>query len=238
MRPATASAIAPSSLADLGPSSSPSWPRHWPPSPNAQPSWPEPSRPSSTSPRPGMRRCWSIRCGRPPPRRIRSLRPEAGPYSAKPMTGPVELGEHRYGKERIRLVRVIRGPAGHTVRDLTVAVSMEGRFGAAYTAGDNTGVVATDTMKNTVYALAGEHLKGSIEDFALSLARHFVEAPSVQRATVSIDEAAWRPIEVSESHPSGAFVQDRSWIRTAQVSVGRTGAAGTTAEAGGAGAQG
>lgn len=142
------------------------------------------------------------------------------------MTGPIELGEHRYGKERIRLVRVVPGPGGHLVRDLTVAVSLEGTFGAAYTAGDNAGVVATDTMKNTVYALAAEHLSGPIEDFALSLARHFVEAPSVQRATVSIDEAAWRPIDGPGSRPASAFVQDRSWVRTARVSVGRPDARG------------
>lgn len=156
----------------------------------------------------------------------RAPRGQEGPYSAGPMTGPIELGEHRYGKERIRLVRVVPGPGGHLVRDLTVAVSLEGTFGAAYTAGDNAGVVATDTMKNTVYALAAKHLSGPIEDFALSLARHFVEAPSVQQASVSIDEAAWRPIDGPGSRPASAFVQDRSWVRTARVSVGRAGASG------------
>ena len=65
----------------------------------------------------------------------------------------IELGPNRYGKSAIRLVKVIREPDRHVVRDLTVAVSLEGDFGAAHTAGDNANVVATDTMKNTVYAL-------------------------------------------------------------------------------------
>ena len=76
-----------------------------------------------------------------------------------------ELGENRYGKQAIRLVKVIRDPAGHRVRDLTVGVALEGDFAAAHTDGDNTLVVATDTMKNTVYALAADHLTGAIEAF-------------------------------------------------------------------------
>ncbi|HEX5465895.1 MAG TPA: urate oxidase [Candidatus Limnocylindrales bacterium] len=156
------------------------------------------------------------------------------------MTGPIELGDHRYGKERIRLVRVVRGPDRDIIRDLTVAVSLEGAFAAAYSAGDNAGVVATDTMKNTVYALASDHLSGPIEAFALALARHFVEAPSVERATVSIDEANWRPIEGPGSRPATAFVQDRSWVRTARITVGRAGASGTshTGASGASGASG
>ena len=34
----------------------------------------------------------------------------------------IELGENRYGKSAIRLVRVVRGAGGQRVRDLTVAV--------------------------------------------------------------------------------------------------------------------
>ena len=73
----------------------------------------------------------------------------------------IELGPNRYGKSAIRLVKVIRGPDGHRVRDLTVAVALEGDFGVAHTDGDNATLVATDTMKNTVYALAPEHLIGA-----------------------------------------------------------------------------
>ncbi|HTG42092.1 MAG TPA: urate oxidase, partial [Methylomirabilota bacterium] len=73
------------------------------------------------------------------------------------MTAP-QLGGNRYGKSGIRLVKVVRGPGRHQVRDLTVAIALEGEFAASYVDGDNTDVVATDTMKNTVYALAGEHL--------------------------------------------------------------------------------
>ena len=38
------------------------------------------------------------------------------------MTAP-QLGANRYGKSAIRLVKVVRGPDRHEVRDLTVAIA-------------------------------------------------------------------------------------------------------------------
>ena len=131
----------------------------------------------------------------------------------------IELGPSRYGKSAIRLVKLDRAAPAHRVRDLTVDVSLAGDFGASYSAGDNTGVIATDTMKNTVYALAGEHLTGPIEAFGLALGRHFLAEPQVEQATVSIRERAWLPIG---SAPD-AFTRDGSSTRTARVAVGRAG---------------
>ena len=129
------------------------------------------------------------------------------------------LGPNRYGKSAIRLVRVDRGSGGHRVRDVTVAIALEGDFAASYVDGDNSLVVATDTMKNTTYALAAEHLAGSIEEFAAALGGHFLRDPQVERATVSIDEFSWRPI----GDAPDAFVRDRSSTRTAVVASSRDG---------------
>ncbi len=134
----------------------------------------------------------------------------------------IELGANRYGKSAIRLVKVDRGRERHVVRDLTVAIALEGDFASSYVEGDNTLVVATDTMKNTVYALAGEHLTGPIELFASVLARHFLVNPQVARATVSIEEGRWAPIGASPT----AFVRDRTFVRTARVVADRAAAAG------------
>ena len=123
------------------------------------------------------------------------------------------LGPNRYGKSAIRLVRVDRGSGGHRVRDLTVAIALEGDFAASYVEGDNSLVVATDTMKNTTYALAAEHLAGSIEAFATALGRHFLRDAQVAQATVSIDEFSWRPI----GDAPDAFVRDRTSTRTTVV---------------------
>ena len=55
------------------------------------------------------------------------------------------LISNSYGKGRVRVMRVDRGSDRHEVRELTVQAMLEGGFAAAYTAGDNAAVVATDT---------------------------------------------------------------------------------------------
>jgi urate oxidase len=141
----------------------------------------------------------------------------------------IELGPNRYGKAAIRLVRVARGRDGHVVRDLTVALALEGDFDAAHTEGDNANVIATDTMKNTVYAFAADHLDGSIERFGLALASHFGGSDQVDRATVSIREHDWRPIPMAASAAPDAFVRSGELTRLAIASASRV---GTTIEAG------
>ena len=132
----------------------------------------------------------------------------------------IEVGANSYGKSAIRLVKVVRSETPHRVRDLTIGIALEGDFAASYRDGDNSAVIATDTMKNTAYALAGEHLTGAIEDFGIVLGRHFLEAgPEVERVRVSIEEHAWRPI----GEAPDAFTRDSSETRTAAVAVGRNG---------------
>ncbi len=114
----------------------------------------------------------------------------------------IEVGPNSYGKSAIRLVKVDRSATPHRVRDLTIAIALEGDFAASYDHGDNSAVIATDTMKNTAYALAGEHLTGSIEDFGLTLGRHFLDAG--------------REVETSPRHDRGArLAADR--IRAGRV---------------------
>jgi urate oxidase len=125
-----------------------------------------------------------------------------------------ELGANRYGKQSVRLVRIVRG-ATNRVRDLTVDIALEGGFEDAFVAGDNALVVATDTMKNTVYAFATEHLNGAIEPFAAALARHHVRAEAVDRATVSIREHAWEPLSTEGGASPDAFRRSGGMTRTA-----------------------
>lgn len=141
----------------------------------------------------------------------------------------IELAADRYGKAAIRLVRVGRDTTPHTLHDLTIAIALEGAFAAAHTDGDNSMVVATDTMKNTAYAFAAEHLIGSIEAYATDLARHFLEFDQVERATVNVREHGWRPIDVAGSPAPDAFVRTGEGTRVATVAATRD---GVTVEAG------
>jgi urate oxidase len=141
----------------------------------------------------------------------------------------IELGANRYGKAAIRLVRVARGPDGDRVRDLTVAIALEGAFEAGHTDGDNALVIATDTMKNTAYAFAKDHLDGPIEAYGRALGAHFLEAPQVDVATVNIRAHHWAAIDVAGSPAPDAFVRGGEGTRLATITSTR---GGTTVEAG------
>jgi urate oxidase len=107
----------------------------------------------------------------------------------------VILGDNRYGKAEIRLVRVGRDGEDHLLTDLNVSVSLAGDLASTHLTGDNAAVLPTDTQKNTVYAFAKEHLGAGqpIETFAARLAKHFVDSqPAIHRARVSIVEYAWQ----------------------------------------------
>jgi urate oxidase len=141
----------------------------------------------------------------------------------------IELGRNRYGKAAIHLVRVARHPDGHRLRDLVVAVALEGDFDAAHTDGDNRLVVTTDTMKNTAYAYARDHLDGSIEEYGRALAEHFLDFEQVDRATVNVRGHHWRAIDVAGRPAPDAFVRGGEGTRIATVAATR---AETTVEAG------
>lgn len=104
----------------------------------------------------------------------------------------IVLGPNRYGKAETRLVRVHRDGETHGLVDFNVSVALSGDLTATHLTGDNSGVLPTDTMKNTVYAFAKEHGVGEPESFALLLARHFVDTQSqVHGAKVSIESFGW-----------------------------------------------
>ena len=98
-----------------------------------------------------------------------------------------------YGKSAVRLVTVRRGPELHELKDVTVAIRLEGDFETAYTEGDNSRVLPTDTMKNTVYALAAGHPLEDIESFGLLLADHFLQGPpaNTESARIELTEHIW-----------------------------------------------
>ncbi|MBI2777257.1 MAG: urate oxidase [Chloroflexi bacterium] len=140
-----------------------------------------------------------------------------------------ELGANRYGKSRIRLVTVTREAERHVLRDLTVDVALEGDFTAAHVDGDNTNLVATDTMKNTVYAFARDRLTGAPEAFGLELARHFAAGPQVGRASITLREHGWDRVALAGGPAPDAFARRGDLTRVAVVAATKSGA---TVEAG------
>ncbi|GAA3011141.1 factor-independent urate hydroxylase [Streptosporangium longisporum] len=128
----------------------------------------------------------------------------------------VVLGPNRYGKAEVRLVRVVRDGGVHHLKDLTVSTALSGDMEAVHLTGDNTAVLPTDTQKNTVYAFARKHGVAEIEDFAILLARHYVESqPAVHHARVSVEEHFWDRIPVpSAGGGPGAGDRRHSFVRS------------------------
>jgi urate oxidase len=132
----------------------------------------------------------------------------------------IVLGPNQYGKAETRVVRVYRDDGRHEIRDLNVSTLLRGDFADAHTRGDQAKVLPTDTQKNTVFAYAKEKGVGEIEDYALDLARHFVnDVRSVTAARVAVDEYRWERISVAgQPHPH-AFARASSEVRTTAVTV-------------------
>jgi urate oxidase len=123
-----------------------------------------------------------------------------------------------YGKSLVKLVRLERRGELHEITDLSVCIQLEGDFAAAHSAGDNSNITATDTMKNTVYALAAAGT-GEIEEFAARLVSHFLRInPAVTKATVDVWESPWSRIPVGGRPHGSAFVRAASEKRTTEVS--------------------
>lgn len=114
-----------------------------------------------------------------------------------------KLTGQRYGKAKVRVLKILREGAVHTIREIEVSALLAGDFQSSYTAGDNSKVVPTDTIKNTINVLAKQHLGGDLESFAAILGEHFVRRhEAVQEATIEIMERAWNRLEFEgKPHP-------------------------------------
>ncbi|HEX2370093.1 MAG TPA: urate oxidase [Acidimicrobiia bacterium] len=101
------------------------------------------------------------------------------------------LGPNRYGKSGVRVFKLHRGRDRHEITDLTVRVLLSGDYREAHVAGDNQEVLPTDTMKNTLYGLAQDHLGPEIERFGLHVARHLLDASDAEEVSVTLSEQRW-----------------------------------------------
>ena len=132
------------------------------------------------------------------------------------------LADTAYGKSGVRLVQVTRPGDRHAIRDLTVSVKFEGDYDGCYTDGNNADVLPTDTMKNTVYALAAREPLAEPEHFGVVLAEHFLERnPRLRRVTVDLVENLWARISVEGGEHGQAFVREGPESRTAHVRFDR-----------------
>jgi urate oxidase len=135
----------------------------------------------------------------------------------------VWIAQNSYGKSRVRLVKVARSGLRHEIQNLTINIAFEGDFDAIHTDGDNTLCLPTDTMKNTVYALAGE--TSDIEQpeaFGRRLAEHFLSNNShVTAVRLQLKETGWRRMRFDDVEHPHSFVRSSDEKRIVEIIASR-----------------
>jgi len=137
----------------------------------------------------------------------------------------IALAENSYGKSRVRLAKVKRHADRHEFREWTIEIRLEGDFESCFVAGDNSKILPTDTMKNTVYSLARSSSADTMEEFGGELIGFFLARnPQVSAARVVLSEKTWEHLRIEgKSHPT-TFVQSSAECQTAEVAATRNGA--------------
>jgi urate oxidase len=117
-----------------------------------------------------------------------------------------KLGSNRYGKHRVRLSRITRHEDRHDFNEWSVNVLLGGDFETSFTEADNSKVLPTDTMKNTVYYVARGSKAATIEEFAMELGDYLLtNNAQVSGIKVEIEERAWERMIVDGSAEATTF---------------------------------
>jgi urate oxidase len=108
-----------------------------------------------------------------------------------------KLGKNRYGKSRVRLSRITRKGDRHLFNEWKVRVLLEGDFETSFTEADNSKVLPTDTMKNTVYYVARGSKATTIEEYAMELGDYLLtNNAQVSGVSVEVEERSWERLLV------------------------------------------
>lgn len=135
------------------------------------------------------------------------------------------LGENRYGKSRVRLSRITRSADQHEFNEWTVSVLLHGDFESSFTEADNSKILPTDTMKNTVYSIARGSSAASIEAFAMELGDYLLSNnPQVSRVSIEIQEKNWKRLKVDGESDATTFKLGGPELQTVRAERNRNGA--------------
>ena len=130
----------------------------------------------------------------------------------------MSLIAHRYGKGRVRIMRVRRDGARHEIREASIGVMLHGDFGRSFTHADNSQVVATDSIRNLVNLAAREDIASDHEPFIAALAARFLDRYAhVERVAIDSTETRWTRLAI-DGHPHPhAFALDANGNPTVHV---------------------
>jgi urate oxidase len=136
----------------------------------------------------------------------------------------VPLIRNRYGKGRVRVMRIHRDGERHEVSQLSIKAMVEGDFARTYTEADNSDSVSTDTIKNIVNIVARENTGLCPEEFCQVLAKKYLYLyPQVARVIVTAHETRWNRLSFDGKPHPHSFVLDGNGKPTVEVTTTREG---------------
>jgi urate oxidase len=137
----------------------------------------------------------------------------------------VPLIRNRYGKGRVRVMRIHRDGERHEVSQLDVKAMIEGDFARAYTDADNSTSVSTDTIKNVVNIAARENAGLGAEEFCQVLASKYLDLyPQVSSVAITAHETKWSRLSFGGKPHPHSFILDSNGKPTVEVTATREGA--------------
>ena len=132
---------------------------------------------------------------------------------------------NHYGKHAVRLLRVKRNETLHEVAEWGANVLLEGDLAGSYLGNDNSSVVPTDTVKNTVLALAHDLDQVTRDGFALALAGHFPATyPHLTACDAEVIESPWTRMAPGGFSHQHCFLRDSNGKPFSKARVEREGA--------------
>ncbi|KAL6718369.1 hypothetical protein ACLMJK_004458 [Lecanora helva] len=137
-----------------------------------------------------------------------------------------QVSAAQYGKDNVRVYKVHKDEKTgvQTVVEMTVCVLLQGDIETSYTKADNSVVVATDTMKNTIYIMAKEHPVTPPELFASIVANHFIERYShIHTTSVKVKTHRWTRMTVDGKPHPHSFMRDGNETRNVEATASRKG---------------
>jgi len=121
-------------------------------------------------------------------------------------------------------MKVVRHDTHHVMKEWNVRVLLHGDFDTCFTEGNNSKILPTDTMKNTVYWLARESNAATLEEFATELVEYLMtNNPQVTKASAKVEEKNWGQVAIDGTPHATTYKLNGPELQTTEVVLERGG---------------
>ncbi|KPI33181.1 urate oxidase [Actinobacteria bacterium OV450] len=135
-----------------------------------------------------------------------------------------KIGRHRFGESNIEFLAVNRRTPRHSVRRFNVKIDFVGNFQRVYTRGENTELLPSSAVNNTVLAFAQRHISDEPERYATALVDHFLAAcPAAQVVEAHVAVSGFEPLRLSGGDSFTNFSPPGQERQSARARINREG---------------